>query len=373
MLEPPNQTKRFAPLAPELSVIVPTFNERDNIEVLFCELDTVLAGIAWEAIFVDDDSPDGTVQAVRALGARDPRARCIRRIGRRGLAGACIEGMLAAQAPIVAVIDGDLQHDARILRSMLDQVGQGADLVVASRYGDGGNSDAFDWRRGWISRSATNLARRLPGVATTDPMSGFFMIRRDHVEWLAPHLSRHGFKILLDILATAHGRLRVVDVPFRFGTRKLGESKLDRRIILEFFTLVASKWMGWTVSPRFVSFAFVGGTGLGLHLLVLKAGLASGLAFAPAQSIATVSAMTTNFALNNALTYRDRRLHGWRVLPALARFYAICGAGALANVGVANWGFTAGSRWWVAGVTGSLVGAVWNYAMRTLFVWGATE
>ncbi|MFG1346381.1 glycosyltransferase family 2 protein [Xanthobacter autotrophicus DSM 431] len=357
-----------------MSVIVPTFNERDNVEVLFAQLDAALAGIAWEAIFVDDNSPDGTAEAVRAMGARDARARCIRRVGRRGLAGACIEGMLAAQAPVVAVIDADLQHDASVLQTMLEHVQAGADLVVASRYTEGGSACGFDHqRRGWLSRTANALARGLLAVTTTDPMSGFFMIRRNAVEELAPNLSRHGFKILLDILATSKGRLRSVDVPFAFGVRQAGESKLDNRVLLDFGALLASKWIGAGLSPRFLCFAAVGTLGLLLHLVALRAALAAGVGFTNAQAIATVCAMTSNFAMNNALTYRDRRVRGWRVFPALATFYLICGAGAVANVGVAGWVFWSGSRWWVAGIAGSLIGAVWNYAMSNVLVWGASE
>lgn len=362
------------PIPPRLSVIVPTFNERENVERLFAQLDSALLGIAWEAIFVDDNSLDGTAQAVRVMGARDARARCIRRVGRRGLAGACIEGMLAAQATVVAVIDADLQHDAHLLRTMLAYIDEGADLVVASRYAEGGSASGFEQRhRDWLSRIANSLAHSLPGVTTTDPMSGFFMIRRAVLEDLAPKLSRDGFKILLDILTTSNGRLRSVDVPFVFAARQAGESKLDSRVLLDFGVLLASKWIGAGISPRFLLFAAVGTLGLLVHLIALKAALAAGAEFTPAQAIATVCAMTSNFALNNALTYRDKRVRGWRVLPALTMFYAICGTGAVANVGVASWAFWSGSRWWVAGLAGSLIGAVWNYAMSTILVWGGGE
>ena len=362
------------PTPPRLSVIVPTFNERDNVERLFAQLDAALLGISWEAIFVDDNSLDGTAQAVRVMGARDARARCIRRVGRRGLAGACIEGMLAAQAAVVAVIDADLQHDPNVLRTMFLRIHEGADLVVASRYTEGGSASGFEHRhRDWLSRIANALAHTLPGVTTTDPMSGFFMIRREALEDVAPKLSRHGFKVLLDILATSQGRLRSVDVPFVFGARQAGESKLDSRVLLDFGSLLASKWIGAGLSPRFLVFAAVGTLGLFVHLIALNASLAAGTEFTPAQAIATLCAMTSNFALNNVLTYRDKRVRGWRIVSALAKFYVICGTGAVANVGVASWAFWSGSRWWVAGIAGSLIGAVWNYAMSTTLVWGADE
>lgn len=357
---------------PRLTVVVPTFNERGNVERMFAGIDRALTGIPYEVIFVDDDSPDGTADAARQLGERDPRVRCIRRVGRRGLAGACIEGMLAAQAPLVAVIDGDLQHDANVLRTMFERIAD-ADLVVASRYVDGGSADGLNRRRGAMSRTGATAARRFLGIQTSDPMSGCFLIRRARVERLAPALSPNGFKILLDIMTASKDPLRVVEVPMTFTARDEGKSKLDSRTVLDFITLLVAKMSGGAISPRFVWFSAVGGAGLVLHLLILKGALIAGLGFAVAQSIATIGAMTSNFAMNNVFTYRDRRVHGLAMLPALFKFYLICGAGAVANVGVASWVFEGGWRWWLAGVAGSIIGAVWNFAMTSLFVWGPSK
>src|SRR3954453_21980859 len=196
--------------APRLSVIVPTFNERDNIEPLLRRLDSALAHLTWEVIFVDDNSPDRTWDVVRGLARQDSRVRCIRRIGRRGLSGACIEGILASSAPCAAVIDADLQHDETQLPKMLSLLdGGAADLVVGSRYIEGGSADGFNKQRAGASAIATEVAKRVLGVRIADPMSGFFMIRRDRFEELAPQLSTQGFKILLDLIATARGNLRV--------------------------------------------------------------------------------------------------------------------------------------------------------------------
>src|SRR2546423_1083192 len=165
--------------APELSVVVPTFKERDNIPLLVDKLAHTLAGVDWEVVFVDDNSPDGTAAAARAIGESDGRVRCIRRIGRRGLAGACLEGMLASQARYVAVMDADLQHDETLLVAMLDRLREGdVDLVAASRYVEGGSAAPFTSGRARASRWSTAVVRRLLGVDLTDPMSGFFMIHR---------------------------------------------------------------------------------------------------------------------------------------------------------------------------------------------------
>lgn len=357
--------------APELSVIVPTFNERDNVLVLFARLDAALQGVAWEAIFVDDNSPDGTWEVVKDLARRDPRARALRRIGRRGLAGACIEGCLASSAAYVAVIDADLQHDETRLPAMLAKLRAGeADIAIGSRYVEGGSSASFDKRRQGISSFATTLAQKLLRIDVADPMSGFFMLRRDRFEQVAPQLSVQGFKILLDILASARGALRVAEVPFVFGTRHAGESKLDSMVAVDFLGLVLAKLTRDAVSLRFLLFASVGALGFVVHLALLYLVLSvSDMPFAEAQTIAAVGAMTSNFLLNNFLTYRDQRLKGAALLRGLLLFYLVCSVGLVANVGVAFSAYGQNASWWLAGAAGALMGVVWNYAMSGLFVW----
>src|SRR5215475_14597809 len=360
------------PLAsPQLSVVVPTFNERDNVTALFRKLEVALAGIAWEVIFVDDNSPDGTWDVVRGLARQDARVRCIRRIGRRGLSGACIEGILASSAPCAAVMDADLQHDETQLPKMLALLQSGeAELVVGSRYIEGGSADSFDRTRAGAIALATEIARRVLGVSVADPMSGFFMIRADRFSQLAPQLSTQGFKILLDIVASAHGKLGTVEVPFTFGSRLHGESKLDSMVALDFLGLVLAKFTNDVVTLRFLMFAMVGGTGLFVHLGTLFLGLTVfDLPFPEAQALGAFVAMTSNFILNNFLTYRDQRLKGFAILGGLLAFYLVCSVGLFANVGVAFSVYDKEPIWWLAGAAGALMGVVWNYAMSGLFVW----
>jgi dolichol-phosphate mannosyltransferase len=356
---------------PILSVVVPTFNERDNVAKLYRKLEAALTGIAWEVIFVDDNSPDRTWEVVRDLARADRRVRCIRRIGRRGLSGACIEGVLAASAPFAAVMDADLQHDETQLPKMLQilQSGQ-AELVVGSRYIEGGSAESFNKQRAGASAFATSIAKRVLGVAIADPMSGFFMIRRDRFEELAPKLSTQGFKILLDIVATARGELKTIEIPFVFGARLHGESKLDSMVALDFLGLVLAKFTGDVISLRFLMFAMVGGTGLFVHLGTLFLALRLlGWPFAEAQAAGAFVAMTSNFILNNFLTYRDQRLKGLAILGGLLAFYLVCSVGLFANVGVAFSVYDQEPIWWLAGAAGALMGVVWNYAMSGLFVW----
>ncbi len=356
---------------PQLSVIVPTFNERDNVTTLYRRLETALAGVAWEVIFVDDNSPDGTWDVVRGLARADHRVRCIRRIGRRGLSGACIEGILASSAPCAAVIDADLQHDETQLPKMLALLqADEADLVVGSRYVEGGSADSFNKQRAGASQLATEVAKRVLRVKIADPMSGFFMIRRDRFEQLAPQLSTQGFKILLDIVATARGELRAKEIPYSFGARLHGESKLDSMVALDFLGLVLAKLTNDVVSLRFLLFAMVGSIGLVVHLAhpVRRAGILP-CAVSGSAGLGAIVAMTSNFILNNFLTYRDQRLKGFAILRGLLLFYLVCSVGLFANVGVAFSVYDQEPIWWLAGAAGALMGVVWNYAMSGLFVW----
>lgn len=356
----------------ELSVVVPTFKERGNVAELVRRLDASLAGIAWEAIFVDDNSPDGTAAAVKEIANHDPRVRCLRRVGRRGLAGACIEGMLSSAASFVAVIDADLQHDEKVLPLMLAKLRKGeADLVAATRYVAGGSAASFSESRGSISRLATKLTHRLVGTPLSDPMSGFFMMRRACFDEIAPRLSPAGFKILLDIAATAGTKLRIAEQAYSFGERFEGESKFNIQIGVEFLGLLLAKMTGDLVDPRFIFFAIVGSIGLIVHLSVLSASLALMQPFRAAQVIATFVAMTSNFLLNNELTYRDRRLKGFAMVRGFVLFCLVCSVGVLANVDLASWLYVERPIWWVAGAVGAVMSVLWNYAMSTLFVWRA--
>jgi dolichol-phosphate mannosyltransferase len=366
-----------SPGGPELCVVVPTFNERDNIDILIERLDRVLQGIDWEVVFVDDDSPDGTAQHVRALAERDRRTRCIRRIGRRGLSSACIEGMLSTSAPLIAVIDGDLQHDESLLPRMRDTLKQdlgqnSADVVIASRYvGTGSPEGLSSDRRRRLSVFGARLARRLVKADVADSVSGFFMLRRELLDEVAPRLSGVGTKILIDILASAPRPLRVVELPYRFRARDHGESKLDAFTKIEYLLLLAEKVSHRYFPHRMLLFGIVGATGIIVNLAVLRVLLiVGGIGFTAAESAATVVAMVSNFFLNNMLTYRDCRLVGWRAVRGLASFMALCGLGALVNVAVARDVFEFTGMWLVAGIAGAATGALLNYALTSIFTWG---
>ncbi len=359
-------------IAPEITIVVPTLNERDNVPVLAERLAGALDGIAWEAVFVDDDSTDGTIDAVRALARETPRIRGIRRVRRRGLAGASLEGMLASAAPFVALIDADLQHDETRLLEMLRILRSGeADVVVASRYVDTVATGGLSEVRHKGSRLATWLAQNLLKAPLSDPMSGFFAIRREVVDRLAPRLSEQGFKILLDILASSPEPLRIREIPYVFRPRLHGESKLDAAIVIEYLGLIVAKLSRDLVSIRFLLFALVGASGVIVNLAVLWGALQAGAGFAAAQTVAMLTAMASNYTLNNALTYRDRRRRGWRFVTGLLMFAALCSVGVIGGVGVSTFIYESGPGWWLAGLAGAAVGTLWNYVTSTVITWRA--
>ncbi len=359
---------------PELTVVVPAYRERENLPALLDALERALAGLDWETIVVVDDALDGSEDLVRGRAQRDRRVRCLQRIGRRGLASACVEGMLASSAPYLAVIDADLQHDERLLPHMLDEIRRtDADIVVGSRYMDGASTGELAPHRVRMSRLASAVSRSLCRDLT-DPMSGFFVVRRAFLDRVVRRLYGRGFKILLDLVAAARGQVKLVELPYRMRSRIRGESKLGARVIAEFAMLLAYHLTGRFVPARFFLFAAVGATGLGVHLAVLWTAFALWNAgFLASQGLATLAAMTSNFFLNNAFTYGDQRLRGRRMLRGLAAFYAACSVGAVINVAVGDWLYLQSVPYWAAGLAGAAIAAVWNFLTTASLAWGGAD
>lgn len=364
------QPSLAAPSRLELTVVVPTFNERANVAKLVAKLDAVLAGVSWQVIFVDDNSPDGTAAEVKSIAAVDPRVQCLHRMGRRGLAGAVIEGAMASAAPFVAVMDGDLQHDETLLPQMLAALqADRADLVVGSRYVGGPEADAsaLGKTREAGSRFANWLGQKVLQVKLTDPMSGFFMIRRDRIDAVATKLDTAGFKVLFDIVACQDTPLRTLELPYSFRAREAGDSKLDNGVVVQYLGLLTAKLTKDTISPRFLMFAMVGASGVVLHLLILNALKSYGFAYA--QLAAAMGAMTSNYLINNWVTYRDRRKKGFGLITGYFKFVLLCSVPLAANVAVATVVYERGAAWMVAGIAGAIVAAAWNYVTTSKAVW----
>ncbi len=362
----------MASSALRVSIVAPTFNESRNVAAFVSRIDKAMGETSWEVIFVDDDSEDGTWHYAKKLSERDSRVRCLRRIDRRGLAGACIEGVLSSSANFIVIVDADLQHDEAIIPEMLTHLeADTADLVIGTRIVKPETEDAgFSKQRVRASQIATRLATAFLGTKVTDPMSGFFAMRRESFENIAPRLSTSGFKILLDILASSWPPLRVQEVGFHFRSRNDGESKFDMRAMLDFGSLLVNKATGGMVPARFVLFGLVGGLGVFVHLAALRFSFGTGeVTFTEAQAIATCIAMTSNFFINNMLTYRDMKLRGVAAMTGLVKYFLLCGLGSIANVGMASWLFGVNGSWWLAGTAGVIVGSVFNYSMSSAFVW----
>lgn len=355
----------------QLAVIIPVLNERDNVVPLLSKLALTLADIEWEAIFVDDGSTDGTPARVEEIAKEDRRIRLIRRVGRRGLSSAVVEGFMSSIAPVLAVIDGDMQHDEAALPKLYQAIAKdGSDVAVGTRYASGGSVGEWSKGRTSISQLATRLAMPITKSRISDPMSGFFAIRRDRFIDAAPHLSTAGFKILLDVMASAPTELKVSEIPYTFRTRVAGDSKLDSAVALAFAELLLEKTVGRWVPVKLVMFGGIGALGSIIHLSVLWLVLNPlDQAFTLAQSLGVAIAMLFNFTLNNQLTYRDRRLTGTRWIKGFISFSLVCSVGAVANVGIGSLLHGQSTAWWLAGLAGAAVGSIWNYAATSWFTW----
>ena len=364
-------THASSEMIPELTIVIPTLNERDNIEPLMERLALTLDGVSWEALFVDDDSSDGTLDVLHALSRRSAQVRFIWRVGRRGLTSACIEGLAASSAPYLAVMDADMQHDETLLYEMLTILKSGeAELVNGSRYVAGGGVGGWNAGRHRLSQLGTRLGQSILKTHLTDPLSGFFMLRRELFEEAVDRMSGLGFKILLDLVSSLRRPVCTRELPYTFRERKAGESKLNTLVSLEYLLLLLHKTLGRVVPVRFLMFVAVGATGVVIHLTVLGALLnLLGMAFLWSQTAATFTAMTSNYALNNLFTHRDKRLTGRAFFRGLAIFVLISAIGALANISVATLLFENAFVWWAAGFLGAVVGSVWNYSVSSVLVW----
>ncbi|NBR12924.1 MAG: glycosyltransferase, partial [Alphaproteobacteria bacterium] len=290
-----------------------------------------------------------TSEEIKMIAAKDSRVRGIRRVGRRGLSGASIEGMLSSSAPYVAVMDGDLQHDERVLVRMLALIrAPNVDLVIATREREGSHITGLSDKRSFVSDFGRFLSRLVIKNDVKDPMSGFFMIRREVVERAAPKLATEGFKILADILATTEGPLQIRETPYVFRERQHGESKLDARVAFDYLGFLLHHLTGRLVPIRFFLFGLVGALGVVVHLAALRLALSSlpSLGFDGAQITA-----------------------GLQFLVGFILFALSCSIGLVANVGIARVIYSDGQIWWLAGLAGAVTGSVFNYVTSGLFVW----
>lgn len=364
----------------QLSVVVPTYNESDNVGEVVKRLDTSLSDITWEVIFVDDASPDGTADVIREVAKTDRRVRLISRHNRRGLSSAVVEGGLAASADIIAVMDGDLQHDESVLPALYRTIANDeADVASASRFllEDGADGLSSETRLK-ISNTGIKVANKAFDLDMTDPLTGFFAMKREVLENAVPELSELGFKILLDLVTAAEPRPRIKELPFKFRERLHGESKLDNKVMYDFFLFFLEK----KISPiiplpaRFLSFGIINSFGIIVHMAVLFLVLNAITGnFTIGQLAATLVAMLFNFSVNNAVTYHDMRLKGPEFYQGFVLFALLCSIGVFGNVSVANMIHDryADLSLYAPALVGALMAVVWNYVATRAFVWGRAK
>ena len=355
---------------PELTIVVPTLEERDNLTPFLDALRNVLGGIDYEVIFVDDDSSDGTAATARAIAQSNPRVRVLQRIGRRGLASAAVEGMLASSSPYLAVMDCDLQHDESILPIMFDKLRQSPlDLVAATRVTEGGMDAMPPYRRA-ISGFGRRLSGLISSTPLSDPMSGYFVLTRAYLDEVAHSLSGTGFKILLDLVVSARRPVRMAEVPYRFRQRLHGRSKLDIVVGVEYLTLVADKLVGDYVPASYVIFGCAGSVGILAHLAIVNLlRLMPGVTLERAQLTSSFFVIGINFLLNNQFTFRSARLRGMKLVVGMVLFYAACSIGLFLNLRVLDYLTGLAVPWYLAAAAGLAVGSVWNYWMSSMLVW----
>ena len=359
----------LAGLRPKLSVVICTLDEHEAIGGVLDDVIADLADIPHEIIVVDDSADDRTAQVVRSRAWTNPDIRLIRREGAGGLASAAIAGWDAARGEFLAIMDGDGQHDPRLVGRMASRMaGAPVDVAVASRYMAGGGSGLEGYRH-WLSRAGVNVSGLLLGLRLADPMSGCFVMTRAWYQSVRPRLSGLGFKILIDVVASDRRRPRLLQIPTALRPRAGGVSKLDLRVIFDLVALLVEKRTGGALPARMTQFLFVGLTGLVVHLMVLAASQGLGAPFWLGQSVAILVAMSWNFMLNNGLTFRDRRLRGGALWRGLLSFYVACLGGAAVSEAVGAGLHALDVPWFAAGAAGALLGAFWNYGAVQRLTW----
>ena len=359
------------PSKPLISVVLPTYNERDNLPLILPKIREALEGITHEIIVVDDDSSDGTWELAQQIAGTDDTLRVIRRVNERGLASAILTGFASGRGKYLAVLDADMQHDEAALRGFVEALDGGADLVVGTRYAEGGGMGGWSWHRKLISRTATAMAHWILPNTVSDPMSGFFAMRREFFDTVAHKVNARGFKLLLNFLYHSGAR-QVAEVGYTFRTRQHGQTKLSGTVILDYLITLYELRFGRLLPLRLVMYCVVGASGV----LVNQGGLALGkhglgLPDDRALMVGIELSVISNFLLNNYWTFKDVKLQGpWALLKGGITFHAVCLAGAVINYAVALWitnqlGFSI----YIGNLVGIAFATLWNYFINVNFTW----
>jgi dolichol-phosphate mannosyltransferase len=353
-----------------LSIVIPTFNEKDNIVPLIEQMRKALAGYDYETVFVDDNSSDGTAEAIESLASKYP-VRVLVRKDERGLASAVVHGINNSDSEYVLVMDADLQHPPEVIPALIEKAKSSVDVVIGSRYVEGGGCQDWGIIRRIISKGAMGLAHLfLPATRpVNDPMSGFFMFNRRVVEGV--ELKPAGYKILLEILM--EGKIEsTAEVPFVFVNRSGGESKLNAKQQIEYLRHLYSLMKRTGELVRFFKFCLVGLSGVFVNQGILW--ILTEFAGLPYQASAVVSieaSIISNFVLNDFFTFPQRRAPGTKpFFNRLWKFNVVSLIGAAINYGILMLlTEVAHLHYLVSNLIGIIVATLWNYLVNTSWTW----
>jgi len=356
---------------PEVSVIVPTYNERENLPLLVRRLGKSLKGVKYELIIVDDNSPDGTGKLADELAKKSTNIKALHRRGKKGLASAVVYGLEHARAPTICVMDADLQHPPEKIPELLAEIHGGADIAIASRYVRRGGVKRLGKLRRFISRGAEFLSRlTVPQVqGLTDPLSGFFVFRREVVG--GAKLNPVGFKILLEILVKGTWK-KVAEVPYVFGKRVHGKSSLGFREHFNYLRHLLRLMRAGGEASRFLKFCLVGASGVVVNLgLLWILTEVAGLFYLVSAAFSIEASILSNFALNELWTFRDRVRSTKGILKRAVKFNLICVGGLVIYLAILG-AMTEllGLYYMISALFGIAAATLWNYAMNAMWTWG---
>ncbi len=355
-----------------LSVIIPTYNERENIPFLIKRIEKVLPRNIFEIIIVDDNSPDKTYEVVQDIASKKTWVRGIRRFNSFGLSSAIISGFSAAKGDYFLVMDADMQHDEKILPDFIKAFEDGSDIIVASRKSHGGKIEQWAAWRKLLSWIASKMATILLPIQVSDPLSGYFGIRRNVFNDLALRIKPRGFKILLEFLAHSKG-YKISEIGYTFRPRQHGESKLSASVVYNYLRAIYDLSIGKFIPLEFIKYSIVGLSGV----LVNQAGLwfyKEKMLFSDQVSliIAIELSIISNFYINNYWTFKENKIRGGAksIVIGLLKFNMICLIGALINYSTAL--YLTSKLYlsiYISNFWGILLATLWNYLINVNFTW----
>jgi len=356
----------------DLSIVIPTYNEASNIIAIIESINSTLGDVAsYEIIVVDDNSKDKTWELAEQYADKYKNITCFRRITSKGLSSAVIDGFMISRGKFISVIDADLQHDESILPKMLNYCHNGADLAIGSRYCQDGSTGEWGLIRKLISKVATKISQKIGNIYMSDPMSGFFMIRRDVFLNVVDKLNAKGYKILLDIVSQLDAsKINMIEVPYTFKKRSRGESKLTPEVVFQLIDFIYLKIVGNYIPIEYVKFVTVGAIGAVVHFTILYLmHIVFDNNYQNALIIAIEFSLIINYFINNLWTFKEKTHTGLKKIIGLVKFNILSGVGGIISYYISISLFDSGVNWIFASTIGAIVASLWNYNLNKILTW----